>query len=210
MTAPVLKLRTTKFVNKHSTNWPNYQIDWAVFWVLICTVHLTVCFCYVTYASQSESTHYSCLNVKEVLAQSTREIWSLNDCNWTWTQNHLVRKRTRNHWAVFWLLIFTMHLILCSCYVTYAFQSESTVYSSLNVKKLLARSRCKIWSLIDCKNWPNDWAVLWVLISMVHLTVWSCHVTYQFQSESTLYTCVNVKELLALSGCKIWSLRNCN
>ena len=29
------------------------------------------------------------------------------------------------------------------------------------------------------------------------LTVSSCHVTYAFQSESTLYICLNVKELLA-------------
>ena len=28
---------------------------------------------------------------------------------------------------------------------------------------------------------------------------WACHVTYAFQSESTLYSCLNVKELLARS-----------
>ena len=32
-------------------------------------------------------------------AQSRREIWSLSDCNWTRTQNHLVGKRTLNHLA---------------------------------------------------------------------------------------------------------------
>ena len=31
------------------------------------------------------------------------------------------------------------------------------------------------------------------------LSVYSCHVTYAFQSESTLYICLNVKELLAQS-----------
>ena len=31
--------------------------------------------------------------------------------------------------------------IVCSCHVTYAFESESTLYSCLNVKELLARSR---------------------------------------------------------------------
>ena len=41
---------------------------------------------------QSESTLYSCLNVKELLAQSWREILSLCDCNWTSTHNHLVHK----------------------------------------------------------------------------------------------------------------------
>ena len=60
---------------------------------------LTVCFCHVTYAIQNESTLYSCLNVKELLAQSRREIWRLSDWNWTRTQNHLVRKRTLNHLA---------------------------------------------------------------------------------------------------------------
>ena len=32
----------------------------------------------------------------------------------------------------------------------------------------------------------NNWAVLWVLICTVHLAVFSCHVTYAFESESTL------------------------
>ena len=58
-------------------------------WCLIC-VSMTVCVCHITYAFQSESTLYSCLNVKELLARSRREIWSLSDCNWTRTQNHLV------------------------------------------------------------------------------------------------------------------------
>ena len=35
---------------------------------------LTVCSCHVTYAFESESTLYSCLNVKEFLARSRREI----------------------------------------------------------------------------------------------------------------------------------------
>ena len=33
-----------------------------------------------------------------------------------------------------------------------------------------------------------NWAVLWVLICMVHLTACYHHVTYEFQSESTLYS----------------------
>ena len=62
-------------------------------------IYATVCSCHVTHTSQSESALYSCLNFKELLARSRREIWSLSDCNWTRTQNHLVRKRTLNHWA---------------------------------------------------------------------------------------------------------------
>ena len=41
---------------------------------------LSVCCYHFTYAFQSESTLYSCLNVKELLAQRRRDIWSLSDC----------------------------------------------------------------------------------------------------------------------------------
>ena len=59
--------------------------------------HQTVCSCHVMYAFQSESTLYSWLNVKELLARSRHKIWSLSDSNWTWTHNHLVCKQTLNH-----------------------------------------------------------------------------------------------------------------
>ena len=42
------------------------------------------------------------------------------------------------------------------------------------------------------------------------LTVCSCHVTYAFQNESTLYICLNVKELLVRNRRDIWSLSDCN
>ena len=45
---------------------------------------------------------------------------------------------------------------------------------------------------------------------MVHLTVCFYHVTYAFQSESTLCSCLNVKEILALNRDNIWSLSDCN
>ena len=47
---------------------------------------------------QSEYTLYSCVNVKELLARSRRKIWSLTDCSWTPTQNHLICKK--NTWPV--------------------------------------------------------------------------------------------------------------
>ena len=56
----------------------------------------------------------------------------------------LDKKRTK-------ILIFTIldtvqlkQLVVCSCHITYAFQSESTLYVCLNVKELLARSRREI------------------------------------------------------------------
>ena len=40
--------------------------------------------------------------------------------------------------------IINSKIIVCSCHVTYSFQSESTLYSCLNVKELLARCRREI------------------------------------------------------------------
>ena len=42
------------------------------------------------------------------------------------------------------------------------------------------------------------------------LTVCSYHVTYVFWSASTLYSCLNVKELLARNRRDIWTLRDYN
>ena len=75
---------------------------------------MAVCSCHVTYAFQSDSTLYSCLNVKELLAWSRHEIWSLSDCNWSRTQNHLLRKRTLNHlaklalWPNGWMFVYEL------------------------------------------------------------------------------------------------------
>ena len=51
------------------------------------------------YALQSESSLYFWLNVKEFLAPNRRDIWTLNDCKPTRTNNQLVRKRALNHLA---------------------------------------------------------------------------------------------------------------
>ena len=58
---------------------------------------MTLYYYYVTYAFQSESLFYSSLNVKGLLAQNRRDIWSLSDSNGIRTHNHLVPKRTLNH-----------------------------------------------------------------------------------------------------------------
>ena len=60
---------------------------------------MTVCSYHVTYAFQSESTLYICLNVKELLARNRRGILSLSDSNGIRIHNHLVRKQTLNHLA---------------------------------------------------------------------------------------------------------------
>ena len=65
-------------------------------WALICTVNLTVFFYHLTYAFQSKYTLYNCFNVKELLAWSRSNIWSLANSNRTRTHNYLDGKRL-NH-----------------------------------------------------------------------------------------------------------------
>ena len=79
-----------------SKNWFKSHLNAKCFNMLL---KLTVCSYHVTYAFQSESTFYSCLNVNELLAQNRREIWGLSDCNGTRTYNDLVCERTLNHLA---------------------------------------------------------------------------------------------------------------
>ena len=97
VTAIGLELRITWLVKESSTIRPIWPNDWAVFWVLICIVYLNVCSSHVTNAFHSESTLYSCLNVKKLHAGSLRENCSSSDCNWTRTQNNLARKLTLNN-----------------------------------------------------------------------------------------------------------------
>ena len=125
---------------------------------------VTVFYYHDTHTCQSESTFYSCLDVKELLARNRRDIWSLSGSNGTQTHNHLVRKRTLNNLAklVKWLscvvsTICTVHLVVCYYYVAYGFQSESTLYNCLNIKELLAWKRRDIWSLSDTNgSWTHN------------------------------------------------------
>ena len=108
------------------------------------------------------------------------------------------------------------------------FESESTLYSCLNVEELLPRSRRDIWHLSDSngirthnhlvrKRTLNHLAKLekWLscvvsTICTVHLIVCSYQVAYTFESESALYSCLNVKEFLVRNRADIWSLSDSN
>ena len=72
-------------------------------------------------------------------------IKTLFDCNWTRNQKHLILKQTQtlNHFTKMNRLLSCtvsalVSLTVCSHHVTYAFQSESTLYCFLNVCELLA------------------------------------------------------------------------
>ena len=90
-------------------------------------MHLIVCSYHATYAFQSESKLYSCMNVKELLAQTRHEVSILSNSNWIRINKHLVHKRTLNHLAKFpkWL----------SCVVsTYLYNAFDCIFISCHVR----------------------------------------------------------------------------
>ena len=48
------------------------------------------------------------------------------------------------------------------------------------------------------------------MINIKAIPLCSYHVTYAFEIESTLYSRLNVNELLARRKCEVWSLSDCN
>ena len=108
-------------------------------------------------------------------------------------------------------------LTVCSCHVTYAFQSESTLYSYLNVKELLARSRREIWSLAKWLSvclWTK-WLWVWVQLPSVFFFHETMFQTTIMQSDITVasITAVFSKKaaiIIATHGQKTlhWQLSN--
>ena len=93
------------------------------------------------YAFQSKFTLYSCLNVKELLAQNKCNTWSLSDSNRIGTQNHLVHKQILNHLAKLakWL----------SCVVV-----SSYLHGAFDCMLLSCHVRLSEWINI----WRNIWS----------------------------------------------------
>ena len=76
----------------------------------------------------------SCQNQTEVIANCNTRIFSNA---WDMCYHCCFNKMARKQFPIYCESV-------CSYHVTYAFQSESTLYSCLNVKELLARSRREI------------------------------------------------------------------
>ena len=148
--------------------------------ILISTVHLTVCYYHVTCAFQSESSLYTCLNVRERLARNRHEIWSLSDCNWTRTHNHLVHKRTLNHLAKLakWFsCVVSIYLygafdsMLLSCHVRVSewttteceftlkrLRDTIIIYSQMHHTDKYSQHSSIIWPI-----WLHDWVFVYEL-----------------------------------------------
>ena len=97
---------------------------------VILWLYVLVMFLSCSYAFQSESTLYSCLNVKELVSRNRREIWSLSGCNWTRTHKHLVRKRTLNQC---WMFVY--ELSGCELYSSYSHLDHSFPIHHRNTQK---------------------------------------------------------------------------
>ena len=86
-----------------------------------------------------------------------------------------------NDWAELWVLICTVHLIVCSYHITYTFQSESTLYSCLNVNGLFAQNRPKILQRDLNVRSRTKW--LWVRIPLQSLIL---HISHLFWARGSL------------------------
>ena len=67
----------------------------------------------------------------------------------------------------------SLFLIVCSCHVTYAFQSKSTLYSYLTVKELFARSLAK-WLSIRLRTkwfWFESSCSNLIIITIINIVI---------------------------------------
>ena len=124
-----------------------------LFWITFCKKkfsELTVCSYHIMYALQSDSTLYSRLNVKKLLFQNRRDIWSLSDCNGTRTDNHLVHKRTINRLARLpkWLscVVSTCLFILLRCiWLYWRNGNQQVVYVVVHILNMSVLSRLALY-----------------------------------------------------------------
>ena len=97
-----------------------------------------------------------------------------------WLKFHLL-KFLKLRYVLTLEILFWTHIVLiyedltiltvCSYHVTYAFLSESTLYSCLNVTEFLVQSRREIWSLSDY-NWTRTHNHLVHKRTLNHLAKW--------------------------------------
>ena len=136
---------------------------------------------HVRYAFQSESTLYRCLNVKELLAWSRREIWSLSDCSWTRTHSHLVHKRTLNHLAKWlnvclwtkwlWVRAQLQSLVSYTAFLKrqnliFTIETASIWFVSCFRRNFFTSKISNLLFPLEVKGWGN-----WILIHPIHISM---------------------------------------
>ena len=87
------------------------------------------------------------------------------------------------------------------------------IYEFTNIKKIEFSSQevYKQYSLTDISE-SFSLSLMWNILIGLLLSLTGCyyHVIHTFQSESTFYSCLNLKELLAQNICDISSLSGSN
>ena len=145
------------------------------------------------------------LNVKEILARSRHQIWSLSDSKVIRTQNHLVRKRTLNHLAKLRLQTKWLWFEFMLSFMVFILWVERFVNkTSVNVILIFVKKGSDIWNLSDCNEfWTKNhltqketlnylaqlvkWlrVCLRVLICMMN---WLCILIITYASLKQIYT----------------------
>ena len=89
-------------------------------------------------------------------------------------EHSIILSNWPNDWAKLWALTCTLHLTVCPCHITCAFQSESKFDIFLNVKELLGANKRDIWSLSDCNGsrTHNHLVFKWTLKHLAKMTIW--------------------------------------
>ena len=126
-------------MNEHSTIYPNWPIDWAVLWVLICTVNLTVCY------------HVTCAITQKGISGQTQKKWPNFSLNW---QFWIFEPNLPNKYDVY---IFG----LLSC-ISFKYNRTNTVTGNPKTLKILPvyRKYTIAWPKIP-KLWVNPKKCEW-------------------------------------------------
>ena len=92
-------------------------------------------------------------------------------------------------------------MIKCKCIDTLKIFEKSTgkdgLQLYLNFTSSLKGTIPRLWYFAGCFLYFRKFMLAYLKLIWQIMTVCSYHVMYVFQSESTLYICLNVKELLA-------------
>ena len=166
---------------------------------------MNVSYYHVTYELQSESTLYSCLNVKELLARSRRHIWTLSESNGIWFHNHIVLKRRHNHlaklakllvWLNGWVFVYEIggsefesrcsHIV----WLVFAVDIELNTVDWIFIRDLIISF---FWSSSFCKilifSWKRSTFLFWTLILFTAFLRFSdCELIFWFNGKNSHIT----------------------